>query len=138
MDEIIASPTGRFEVRVSPWEARMSLWIETPAIFDKASGECLFSFEDSNWSLNSANWLSEAVVELRLRKYPGGHTPPEITLTIDCVAKIAQTEQERGLVRRNVEPALNRALTWPQPVENKPNTGIANLVRRLLSARRND
>ncbi len=116
----------------------MSLWVETPAILDKASGECLFSFEDPHWSLNSASWLSEAVVELRLRKYPGGHTPQEITLTIDCVAKIAQVEQERVPVLRDVEPALNRVLTWPQPVQNKPNTGIANLVRRLLSARKND
>jgi len=26
------SPTGRYVISVDPWEARMSLWVETPTL----------------------------------------------------------------------------------------------------------
>jgi hypothetical protein len=136
MNQPIVSPTGMFEVSVSAWEARMSLWVESPAIVDTTSGKVLFSFQDGNWSLNAATWLSDAVVELRLRKYPGGHEPPEVILTIDCIAKTAQFQNEQLASLRDVEPALDQALTWPHAIDNRPAAGILGLVQRLLSPRR--
>ena len=70
------SPDGRFLISISAWEARMSLWIESPTLSERDSGEQLLAFTDQNWSLDSADWLDEAVVVLNLRKYPGNHRPP--------------------------------------------------------------
>ena len=105
------SPSGRFRIAISAWEARMSLWIETPTLSDK-TGETLLSFKDSNWSLDAARWLSDSVVELTLRKYPGGHLPGQIVAVVDCAqrnAKIGPTEVQS---LADLESALERALTW--------------------------
>jgi hypothetical protein len=81
------SPTGRYLITLSAWEARMSLWIETPLLSDQSSGEQLLGFRDSHWSLDSAEWSSDSVVELKMRKYPGNHVPAQLDLKIDCGAR---------------------------------------------------
>jgi hypothetical protein len=106
------SPSGRFQIVISAWEARMSCWIETPTLRDQTTGEILLSFKDSNWSLEATRWLSDIVVELTLRKYPGNHLPAQIVATLDCIhgnAKIGET-----VVRSfaEVEAALEHGLTW--------------------------
>jgi len=80
------SPGGRYVVRVYPWEARMSLWIESPELYDTAAGQALFVPKDSHWSLDSAVWKSESVVAMQLRKYPGDHLPCQFEVTFDCVS----------------------------------------------------
>ena len=60
--ETCDSPSGRFGISISAWEVRMSLWIETPLLCERRSGQRLLVFKDSNWSLNSAEWLSDSVV----------------------------------------------------------------------------
>ena len=90
----------------------MSLWIETPTLRDKATGEILLSFKDSNWSLDAARWLSDSVVELTLRKYPGSHLPVHVVATVDCAhrnAKVGPVEVES---LADLESALEGALTW--------------------------
>jgi hypothetical protein len=106
------SPSGRFRIAISAWEARMSLWIETPTILDTETKEILLSFRDSNWSLDAARWLSDSVVELTLRKYPGNHLPSNVLVVLDCAhrnAKVGPTEVQS---LADVEPTLERALTW--------------------------
>jgi hypothetical protein len=106
------SPSSRFLITISAWEARMSLWIETPTLIDCSSGERLLVFKDSNWSLNSAEWLSESVVVLKLRKYPGNHIPSEVTATVDCTAKTAEVNGKKVDTLGNVERYLDAALVW--------------------------
>jgi hypothetical protein len=106
------SPSGRFRIAISAWEARMSLWIETPTLRDNVTGEILLSFKDSNWSLDGARWLSDSVVEFTLRKYPGGHLPAQVVAIVDCAqrnSKIGPTEVQS---LADLESALERALTW--------------------------
>ena len=128
MDDSITSPSGRFRITLDPWEARMSLWVETPTLTDTLTGATLLSFSDANWSLNSAAWQSDAVVELRLRKYPGSHAPPEVAVTLDSVRMTARlADQEVPLAQ--VEVALERLLGWPQPPAPPP--GLRGVLQRL-------
>lgn len=129
MDEPTVSPSGRYEVSVSPWEARMSLWVDTPTVSDTLHGAVLLAFVDGNWSLDEARWLSDHVVELRLRKYPGSHTPPQLVTTLDCKARTGQLGAETVPLNR-LESALDRALTWPQP-SAEPETGWRGFLRRI-------
>ena len=90
----------------------MSLWIETPTLTDQASGEQLLGFRNPNWSLDSAEWLSESVVELKLRKYPGNHVPAEIAARIDCGDRTAEVAGKRLDSLERVEDCLDKALVW--------------------------
>ena len=112
----------------------MSLWIETPTVLEKATGETLLAFKDGNWSLDAARWLSDSVVELTLRKYPGSHLPVNVIATLDCAnrtARIAETEL-RSLAE--VEFALDNALTWRAvtPPPRAVRSGFASVVRRFF------
>lgn len=48
------SPGGRYVVYVDAWEARMSLWVETPELVDTQTGRTLLGFRNTNWSLDEA------------------------------------------------------------------------------------
>jgi hypothetical protein len=106
------SPSGQYRIAISAWEARMSCWIETPSLFDKMTGEKLLAFQDSNWSLDAARWLSDTVVEFTLRKYPGNHLPVNVIATLDCANRTAKIGQTEIPLLAEVEAALERALTW--------------------------
>jgi hypothetical protein len=77
------SPNGRYEVRTRPWEARMSLWVETPFIIDTSVQHALLRFTNSSWSLVSSQWQSESMVLLHMSKFPG-HFPATFKVTVDC------------------------------------------------------
>lgn len=128
MQEGLRSPSGRFEITLASWDVRMSLWIDPPTLTDTTTGAVLLSFDDAHWSLNSATWHSDTTVELRLRKYPGSHAPPEVAATLDCVAHTARID---GAIvpLTEVEPALERLLAWPQPPP--PPRGFGGLMQRL-------
>jgi hypothetical protein len=128
------SPSGRFLITISAWEARMSLWIETPMLSDRTSGEHLLVFKDSNWSLNSAEWLSESVVVLKLRKYPGSHNPAEVAATIDCSARTAEIDGKRVSTLALVERCLDEALAWRKatPPNIQGGGGLRRLIRRFF------
>ncbi|WP_395143623.1 hypothetical protein [Armatimonas sp.] len=81
------SPDDRYGFRISSWEARMSHWIESAELIEVSTEEHVFSFSDTNWSLDNAVWDSPSVVRLTVRKYPGNHTPPDFTVVLDCEAK---------------------------------------------------
>jgi len=130
METTVPSPSGRFEVRVSPWEARMSLWVETPTVVDTATGRELLAFADVRWSLDEAEWVSDSVVELWLRKYPGSHRPPGVMVTVDCDGETAQIG-EATVPFREVERTLDQALTWPQPPAPEPPRGFVGILQRL-------
>jgi hypothetical protein len=88
-NESYTSPTGKFTFRVVAWEARMSHWIESFTLVDAATGRIVWHMDDPNWSLDQAKWISDSVVEVSIRKYPGDHTPPSFEVTIDCDARTA-------------------------------------------------
>lgn len=127
------SPSGRFRIAISAWEARMSLWIETPTVLDKTTGETLLAFKDSNWSLDAARWVSHSVVELTLRKYPGNHLPVNVVATLDCASRTARVGQVELGSLAEVEPALERALTWRTMAPTRPPArGLASTFRRFF------
>jgi hypothetical protein len=131
---VAAADSTRFEVVISAWEARMSLWVETPSIVERASGQTLLSFEDGNWSLNSAHWIDDHRVELRLRKYPGAHHPSELRVSLDCIARTA-TLDGRTLGFDGLERALEAALSWPAAVRAPVSSGWIERIRRLFAGR---
>lgn len=67
----------------------MSLWIESPCLVDAASGATIFAFRDVHWSLDSATWISDDIVQWQLRKYTGHHRPVDLSAQIDCARRIA-------------------------------------------------
>jgi hypothetical protein len=133
MENSAVPNSANYEISLSAWEARMSLWIETPTLRNKATGEVVASFRDTNWSLNSARWLSDDVVELRMRKYPGSHTPAEIMATLDCSERTARIDGSVMPISQ-VETALEGALSWPQPPAATASSGLGGWIRRLIKA----
>jgi len=87
--ESYTSPTGRFAFRIVAWEARMSHWIESFTLVDATTGATVWRMDDPNWSLDEARWISDSVVEISIRKYPGDHSPSSFEVTIDCDARTA-------------------------------------------------
>lgn len=81
------SPSGEYGIRISSWEARMSLWVDQPTVAVVATGEVVFGFVDSNWSLGDACWLDAKTVEMTVRKYPGGQVLNTQRVRIDCEAR---------------------------------------------------
>jgi tetratricopeptide (TPR) repeat protein len=75
------SPGDRYVVCVDPFEARAYQWVETPELFDTATGRALLAFADRYWHLDSAKWQSESVVVMDLRHFPYGNG---CTVVIDC------------------------------------------------------
>lgn len=88
----------------------MSLWVETPEIFDTQSKNCLLHFTDPNWSLDSATWSGEAVVTLRLSRFPGSHPPRPLEVSVDCENLTATVQSSPVQSLSAIEMALEQAL----------------------------
>lgn len=83
--EVIAlSPSARYRVQATPYEALATQWIYPPEIIDIRRDMRVFAFEDNCWSVDQARWLDCSCVELTLRKYPGRLTGVGTTVIIDC------------------------------------------------------
>ena len=106
------SPDGRFQIRVDQWEARNSLWVQSPEIWDTVENRALLRFESEQWSLDRSDWLSEARVVLTLRKYPGNHFPKDLEVTVDCQAKTATLHSLAVADLRNLEAVMEQQLLW--------------------------
>lgn len=112
MEIISTSSTERFQVRADVWEARNSLWVYSPSIWDAQRNCSVFSFEDESWSVDTSVWLNETTVRLSLRKFPGNHRPAQLSVEIDCVALTAVVPISASTPFVDLEAALNHALTW--------------------------
>lgn len=112
MEIISTSPDKRFQVRADVWEARNSLWVYSPSIWDVELGFRLFSFEDEDWSVDTSIWISATTVRLSLRKFPGNHRPENLTVEIDCMTLKATILPSKNATLEDLEAALDRALTW--------------------------
>lgn len=107
------SPGNRFEVRVEVWEARNSLWVYSPSIWDTKHECCLLLFSDKSWSADSCEWLDEVKVRLVLRKFPGNHLPPSLTADIDCVKFRANIVANTGeFMLEELEHHINKELIF--------------------------
>ena len=134
------SPTGRYAISISSWEARMSHWIDTPTLTDRHSGEVLLSFQNGNWSLNSSHWINDSVVVLTLRKYPGAHIPTELSVTVDCLNKTAAIGDTRVPALDRLEAALDHALSPLHPAHTPTHRKMdwSRALRRFLGLTNNE
>lgn len=74
---------------------------------------CIFSFKDENWSVDTSVWTDEATVSLCLRKFPGNHRPDSLTVEIDCLALQAKVlAPATALALEDLEGALDKALKF--------------------------
>lgn len=103
---------GRYQVRTDLWEARNSLWVETPEIREYKTAKTLLHFESNLWSLDECDWESPSRVRLALRKFPGGHTPTQIVATVDCEAGTAVVGANAAVPLASLETLLEAQLTW--------------------------
>jgi hypothetical protein len=105
-----SSTNGRYQLRVFPWEPRMSLWVETPELFDAVSQKPILQFSNASWSLDSAVWLNETVT-MHLRHYPGASPKQSFVVVIDCAHQTAWIENVPVESLLAVEPMLEQLLT---------------------------
>ena len=106
------SPTGRYQLLVTSWEARHSLWVDSPQVVEVASGQPLLRFSSDAWSVDADHWESASVVELLLRKYPGNHLPVQLRIRIDCESRVAAVEGGAPVRLDTAEAELERNLSW--------------------------
>jgi hypothetical protein len=106
------SADGRFLVRTDAWEARASLWVESPTIFSTEATEPLLQFSSELWSLDKAEWLSNETVELTVRKFPGNHKPSQIVITINCNERTATLGSSGSVALSELEGLLEKQLSW--------------------------
>jgi hypothetical protein len=106
------SPTGRFEVRVSVWEARNSLWVESPEIFDLTESKPQLRFGSELWSLDDSEWKSNSVVRLVLRKFPGNHAPVQLEVLADLQSQTASVQSSPPVPLEHLEHAMEHQLVW--------------------------
>lgn len=117
MEIIAISPSKRFEIQVEAWEARNSLWVNSPVIWDAEQSSTIFSFKDECWSLDSATWVGDSTVRLLLRKFPGNHSPDHIRVEVSCIATTALVHGTAGMAAFStrldeLEVALDHKLKW--------------------------
>ncbi|WDY60167.1 hypothetical protein [Pseudomonas sp. PSKL.D1] len=110
-----ASPGGHFQIVVSPWEPRHSLWVHTPRLVDRQQGTCLFSFADRQWSMDAANWVNASTVQLTLRKFPGHQTREGIRVVIDCARRCGWLHEGREVELAELEAELEARLNSAGP-----------------------
>lgn len=89
----------------------MSHWIEVPELIDSSSGKSLWRLSDSNWSLDSAQWLSQTTVQVSLRKYPGNYNPSSLQAVIDLVNSTASLMEAPAIPISDLEAAMDASLT---------------------------
>lgn len=106
------SPSGRWHIEIHAWEARNSLWVQSPLIRDGEAAAVVLQFADANWSLDTSTWLSDDVVRLSLRKYPGNHDPGAVEVTVDCGNAIAALANGRAVLLSGLETLLDQQLRW--------------------------
>lgn len=105
-----SSPDGRYCVRVTPWEARNSLWVYSPRIIDTRQGLCIFQFSDACWSADQSTWLTPTTVELNLRKFPGDRMGQGVRVVIDCDGRVARWGSGKTVALSDLERALETLL----------------------------
>ena len=131
------SPDGSFQITVEMYEAFNSHWVLIPTIEEIATAEVLLKL-DRGWSMDASTWVSDSVVELTLRKYPGNHSPADVVATVDCAARTGKVGQGEAVPLAELETNLNAALTWiyakPKPPPREPR----NLLERILRALRGE
>lgn len=111
--EIISnSPSRRFQVQAEVWDAKHSLWVYSPSIWDAERHLYILSFEDKSWSMDKSVWLSENTVSLAVRKFPGNHRPEQLSVDIDCAKQLATMSPTTQMPLVDLESALNSAITW--------------------------
>ena len=107
---LTTAPGGRYQVDVLPWEARMSLWVYTPEIIDTVEDRVLLGFTDNAWSSDKAAWLTDTLLTMVLRKYPGDKTGHGLRVLIDCANETADFREQLGIPLPALEQALEQSL----------------------------
>lgn len=128
------SPDGSFRITIEMYEAFNSHWVLIPTIEEAATSEVLLKL-DRGWSMDESKWVGNSVVELRVRKYPGNHSPADLVATVDCAARTARVGQGEVLPLGGLETALNASLTW---IYAKPAPPPRNLLERILRSYRGE
>lgn len=122
-----------FSIEVSSWEAGPNLWVATPTIVETLTGRKVFAFADERWSLNRSSWRSQTVVECWLRKFPGTHSPSEVSVMVDCAAETAEVDGQ-VVALAAFETALDAELVWPRADAPAASKGVLDRIRKFFGA----
>ncbi|WP_420147520.1 hypothetical protein [Spirosoma sp.] len=65
------SPDGTYQIQFEMAEIRMSHWIYKPFIYRTHDHVLLFDLQDDVWSADEIKWLTDSIVQIEARRYPG-------------------------------------------------------------------
>ena len=111
--DLFKSPNNAYALRTETREVSHGKWIVTPTLLEHPSSKAIFTFTDTNWSLDRLVWEGPASLRLFMRKYPGGHQPLTLEILINCAKRTALFGAETFFVGE-LESKLESALTWPK------------------------
>lgn len=110
METLSTSPNQCFDLKARVWEARNSLWVYSPVLWNVQRDAALFVFRDQFWSVDTDHWVSDTRVCLSLRKYPGNHRPESLRVEIDCVSLQATILPTTNTTLTELEAVLEHML----------------------------
>jgi hypothetical protein len=129
----LKSPAGTYEITLAEREVFNTHWLHVPSLRDVHTGETFLALSEE-WSLDESAWQTDSVVTLRLRKYPGNHTPPDVVAIVDCAERTATVGEGASGPLADLEQRLDAVLTWiyakPQPPAELP--GLLGALRRIF------
>lgn len=106
------SPDGRFDLRTTSVEMKMSHWIERPELVEIANGRRRFQ-PGELWSAETVAWSDDSrSVTMQLRHYPGA--APGVTVTLDQLAGEAQVVSRAGVERMSFDEAERWLERYPK------------------------
>lgn len=107
IEERSASPDGRYMIGVESQEVRAFQWVDTPQLIDSTTGSVLLGLADTCWHLDSAQWLSDSVVVMRMRRFPDGLGSYEVR--VDCGQQTAWVDGGEAEPLGRLEDVLSQA-----------------------------
>jgi hypothetical protein len=116
------SPDGRYVIYVRPREMKMSQWTFTPEMIDSTTGRVVFHPREAAWTLEKVVWQTASLVAMRLRKYPGDHSP--VGATFDCASGAAHIDgiavpfTNQAMMEKVLEEAYEASKAAYHPVQS--------------------
>ena len=111
---VVPSPTGRYEVRATPWVPRDVHMVWPPELHDLQEGQLIYTPADAGWSLENALWETDHVVRLDLRLYPESQ---QALVTIDCAARTARFHDSKARPLADLDATL--AQVWEERMRRR-------------------
>lgn len=105
------SPDGTYQIDFGMYEMAMSHWTHPPTIYRSRDHVQLFDMGSTLWSASSVEWLSDSVVVLHTRLYPG-RVYCDLTLDLNSRVGKAVRGSYAYLTRKAGDPIIQAPIAF--------------------------